>query len=916
MEIRQWIIWVRWVVVAALLVEVRGDTLGLADGYISLRTDSFDLKLVKDSQTLASLTTKGNDFDFCPFDYLPFRADNFMYHVGDVTFRYRLASDVSWTDGDSSANRERVTDLKNSSSSALASSDLGPTLPEDIPFSLTRQWTDEDGDLGLSFTFTNTADQPVEIGSLGFPIEFNNIFTNRSATDVQQKCSLTDPYIGLNAGFLRVTPVSGLGAALVVTPLGNTSFEAWRFLDERTDTAVSYQSQTYEGNYEWQVFSKAWAENEWKGVQPWNEATSETLQPGDALTVGLRFTLSASGIRNIESTVVGTGTPLAIGIPGYIIPRNMDATLILNSTSNVSSISAQPVGALGIQKASSQRIYTLVPAADAWGRVRVTIIYADGALQTVHYFITKPGPDTLGDLGHFLTTSQWYNDSSDPFSRAPSVISYDRSVNKLVLQDPRVWIAGLSDEAGAGSWLAATMKQAAHPNSEEIALLESFVNSTLSGTIQVSSGDDVYGVRKSTFFYQPDAVPGYAYKSSIDWSDWWSWNRSESYATSRAYDYVHITAAYWALYRVGRAYPSLVKLHTWQWYLNQAFQTVMTCMATDSNGSALVDYANVGLMGETVFGELLADLKRESSSANATALEAAMKSRATNWNTEADPFGSEQAWDSTGQEGVYHWSSYFGFSETATKAINSIIGYMPTVGHWGWNGNARRYWDNIYGGKLQRIERQIHHYGSGLNALPMLSQFKKSPNDTYLLRVGYGGMNGPLTNIDEDGFAAASFHSWPDTLAWDAYSGDYGPNLLGLVLGAETFIVQDGSLGYVAYGGNVVRHGDHVIVHPRDAVRHKVFVAPLGLSISIDAGAIEQVDFDVVEEIVILTLAQAPIDATANIASAPAAVVWLDMLIQESSSNFSVTTSGIDASRGGWQVPLSSQPIDVTIARR
>jgi hypothetical protein len=128
-------------------------------------------------------------------------------------------------------------------------------------------------------------------------------------------------------------------------------------------------------------------------------------------------------------------------------------------------------------------------------------------------------------------------------------------------------------------------------------------------------------------------------------------------------------------------------------------------------------------------------------------------------------FGSEMAWDSTGQEGVYAWSIYFNDSTTALNSVNSIVAYQPTVPHWGYNGNARRYWDNIYGGKLMRIERQIHHYGSGLNALPLLSSFERNTSDVYLLRVGFGGISGPLTNIDSGGFAAASFHSFEDTLA-------------------------------------------------------------------------------------------------------------------------------------------------------
>lgn len=60
-----------------------------------------------------------------------------------------------------------------------------------------------------------------------------------------------------------------------------------------------------------------------------------------------------------------------------------------------------------------------------------------------------------------------------------------------------------------------------------------------------------------------------------------------------------------------------------------------------------------------------------------------------------------------------------------------------------------RYWDMIYGAKLQRIERQLHHYGSGLNALPLISEFMAHPTDYHLLQVGFGGLSGPLSNIDQ-----------------------------------------------------------------------------------------------------------------------------------------------------------------------
>jgi hypothetical protein len=250
----------------------------------------------------------------------------------------------------------------------------------------------------------------------------------------------------------------------------------------------------------------------------------------------------------------------------------------------------------------------------------------------------------------------------------------------------------------------------------------------------------------------------------------------------------------------------------------------------------------LGLMEGDIFVLLLQDLKREGWAEKAGLLEARMKERVDRWKQEAYPFGSEMAWDSTGQEEVYAWCKHFGYDDKALVSLSSILGYMPTVPHWGYNGNARRYWDFVYAGKLRRIERQIHHYGSGLNALPVLSQYREDPEDYYLLRVGYGGAMSALSNIDREGFASAAFHSFPSTLKWDAYSGDYGPNFFGHALGAATYVVDHPEFGWQSFGGNIRVDGDWVRVKPLDSFRMRVYVAPRGLWLTLDAGAFEAVE--------------------------------------------------------------------------
>jgi hypothetical protein len=317
------------------------DTLGLSNGYRKVSTANFDLSLVQDAQILASLRPKGQDFDFSPSDFLQHRAGNEQYHVGDVNFRFRAAGDSStWVDASSASSRQPVEDVP--LTSALAEADLTDTLPDSFPLKVMRKWTDVDGDLGLSFTVTNAQNHSIELGSLGLPIEFNSIFYNYTAEEALDTCSLIDPYIGLGGGYVQVTPTRGTGPALVITPLGDTPFEAWNFLKEPTNGALPYHSQVFEGFYEWQTLSKAHAETEWADVEPWNEPTSKILAPGSSWTVGLRISLVKEGVRGIGDVVQNTGTPYAVGVPGYIIPSDLQASLYLFTNKTVTELRTTP----------------------------------------------------------------------------------------------------------------------------------------------------------------------------------------------------------------------------------------------------------------------------------------------------------------------------------------------------------------------------------------------------------------------------------------------------------------------------------------------------------------------------------------------------------------------------------------------
>lgn len=831
----------------------------LDEGTTTLLSPALRLTLVRSSQTVASLSpTMAPTIDYTPGDLLKQRSADSFYHLGDLDLRLRIEGESAWKDFSTAAKRQPVRVLE--ANTDRISADLSPTLPSDIPLDITRIWSVEKGSLTLRFVLKNRSDKAVHIGALGIPMIFNNVMNGKTLEQAYGECSFYDPYIGEDAGYLQVVRLTGLGPVLLVVPDGHTPFEAYKpILDHRSPDGKGLlmndptpRGITFEGFYDWMVHSAAYAENEWKGAKEWNPATEEVLQPGASRTYGVRF-LVAPSVRQINATLISHHRPVASGVPGYILPMDIQGRLFLQYRAKVRSIVSEPADAISVYDdgdvAGKWHAYTV--HGTQWGRARLVITYADGTVQSINYRSIKPEQEVVADMGRFLFHQQWFVDPNDPFHRSPSIISYDNETGKQIVQEPRVWIAGLSDEAGAGSWLSAAMKEFIEPDRDEVAKLESFVDGVLWGHLQQSTGKHKYGVRKSLFYYQPDSFPPNYYNSDFNWHTWTSWNEKDASDVGRSYNYPHVVAAYWALYRIARNTNGIATKHPWQWYLDQAYQTTLA-MQTQAPY-----YTQFGQMEGTIFLRLLDDLKAEGWNEKATKLEAEMRVRADHWRSEAYPFGSEMPWDSTGQEEVYDWTHYFGFNNKAEVTLNAILAYTPSIPNWGYNGSARRYWDFLYGGKYPRIERQLHHYGSGINAIPLLAEYRLHPEDSYLLKVGYGGSMGPLANIDQKGFASAAFHSFPDRMAYDPYSGDYGPNFFGFAINTATYLVHDAQIGWLCYGGNVTQHNQTVNFTTLDALRKRVFIAPASLWLTLDAGYFASVDYDTQHKTIRLHLAAA-----------------------------------------------------------
>lgn len=812
----------------------RPSTLMLDKGDTKFTTKSFSLSLVNASQTVKHLTPHADSsFDYTPSDRISQRDKDGLYQLGDINISVRKSGDSEWKKYSTAYQRKPIESV-NVKEGQLSAADLGNTLPSEFPLSLFRYWETDNGDLVLRFEIINNGSDKIEIGALGIPMIFNNILEGKSLDEAHHDNVFFDPYIGKDAGYLQVNRLNGKGATLLVLPHENASFEAYSPLnDDPTPKGV-----VFEGFHEWLIHSKAFAETTWKGAEQWNEPTSVSLKPGEKRSYALKLVLAPS-IREIEDELIRQEKPVAVGLPGYVLPMNEKGKLFLKYPEKVQQITVYPADALNLKYVgeTSNKWAEYEVTGKGWGRARVTIKYADNLEQTVSYRVIKSQEQVVSDLGNFLTTEQWYENDDDPFKRSPSVMNYDYDVKQILTQERRSWFVGLSDEAGAASWLAAIMKQLVQPDEAQIKKLKRFLDETLWGDIQLNEGPSKYGVKKSLFYYEPDLMPAGTYSDSIQFRGWEAWSLENAEDLGRAYNYPHVAAAHWVMYRLGRNYN--YKNIDWKQSLENAYHTVKAM------SEFAPYYAQFGLMEGSVYLYILLDLQREGFDDMAADMEKDMKKRADHWKSLDYPFGSEMPWDSTGQEEVYMWTSYFGYDDKADVTLDAILAYMPTVPHWGYNGSARRYWDFVYGGKLSRIERQLHHYGSGLNAIPVLAAYRKNPTDFYLLRVGHAGSMGPLANVTKEGFGPSAFHSYPETMDIDGYACDYGSGFYGYAVNSSTYVYNHNEFGWIAFSGNIEQAGQWINIDLTTAGKNKLFLSPEALSLETVSGKMDRVRYNV-----------------------------------------------------------------------
>ena len=821
-----------------------------------------------------------------------------FHHLGDVTLRVRDAarkgdgwrtySTVHRDELCGAGGKPAATVLSEGGRSFSADA-TACVRPAGAPLTLKRSVAAAGAAGGASvvtWELTNTASYSLEVGAFGASMPFNQMFTGRRLENVAAKCSFTDVYVGGGAGYVQVSRASGGGPVLLVLPGGGTGdgFEGWRPL--KAEDRASYDWM-HEMLYEVLFHTAAYAKQEWRNAQPWNAPTSAVVAPGATRTWSVRLQLAPT-IEGVPDALLAAGLPVARPLPSATLHTDLKAArleLLLPSNLELRNASAEPPGALAIATrppraaaglGRAPRVQTLALEPRRAGRATVTLAFANGLTQTVHFQLLAPAAALVRQYGVLNSRKAWLSaNASDPWRRGPAFMGYDASRGgSALLEEPRVFMGGLSDEAGAAAPLAMAMKQLGQPAKDEVAKLEAYVHETVwagprgdgktNERRHFLQGAD-YSVRASMLYWseeldgQPErmqaASPALWTACHKCWPKcYWMhcWSEKRSLETWRSYNYPHVAAVYWSLYRLARFYdPPLATRASWQWYLTQAARTAAAMWKFGGKGR---DTSQWGLMVGSVFALVLRDAEAEGLAAEAAPLREMVERRMAKWLKMPFPYGSEFPWDSTGHEEINTWLLWHGHHAAANKTVGAILAYSSYVPHWAHCGSARRYWDFTINGKTQwGNEREFHHYGSTLNAIPLFDHFRAYPQRAHLLLLGSCALLGHLTNIDESGAASMAWHGDPGLLRRDEYSGDYGVGFYGYWRSAGAYLACVPPHGWVctycdleggeAGGGGGCETAGPLRAVPRDAFGRHVYIGPLGVSATVEAARI--VGFDV-----------------------------------------------------------------------
>ena len=671
---------------------------------------------------------------------------------------------------------------------------------------------------------TNTATAPIEIGDLALPLPMPTRF---AAGQPEGTAVLKHSFVSGHGSHIFWMRKTSTAPHLALLPARDTPLEYWD-----TDESGIWRAYIHA--------SAAMEAQEAKGGRWRLPITALTLAPGETRRYAFAFHW-AEDYAALRTLFADAGLIDVEAIPGLTIPGDLDARIALRSADAIEGIDAEYPDATHIERLPDHAGYQHYRIRfDRLGENRLALRQAGGRVTWLEFFATEPVETLIAKRAAFIAghrhtdPAKWYRGLLAEWNMADGVVlgpdNYDRikgwRIYEVTCDDP-----GLSKPA----FLAG--KNAEFAVQAEIDALDDYVEHFVWGGLQRTIGEDwpfgLYGI--------PD------WKTNRDSPDAGKKGKLHIW---RPYDYPHIVALYFGLYRVAREQKGVKTRLPAATYLDRAYGTACAMFTIPK---AITDWSadETGFYNELLIVPLIDALVAAGRGADAATLRGHWERKVRTFVLgKPDLFQSEYAFDSTGFEStgaiaryaLDHGAAMGVPAEAAARFRDTQL--AANLFCRGWLEPAYYLLGSDYrpgGGDAYTLS-----YMAQMGGWAILDHALHDATDPHpLLRLGYASALSSWALINSgtpesgygywypgkahDGAAAGGFEPAASGMTWlDQphhrgawyYSCEIDLGFCGALRAAATIVADDPVFGRVCHGGDLRETG----VVPRDGVRRRLHV--------------------------------------------------------------------------------------------
>ncbi|MGA2557716.1 MAG: DUF5695 domain-containing protein, partial [Verrucomicrobiota bacterium] len=532
--------------------------------------------------------------------------------------------------------------------------------------------------------------------------------------------------------------------------------------------------------------------------------------------------------------------------PGMTVPTNLFAVMALNTTQQITSITAEFPAATQLQSLGSNGPYQLYKVQfSQLGENMVTINYGGNQTMFLEFLVTEPIETLFKKRAAFLVSHQqwagvtdWFNglfadwNENDQFRNSPT--NYD-TISGFVVYECA------SDDAGESRPAYLGEKESVYPVQSEVSALDLYI---------------------TNFVWPPGPTGGLQRKTNETYAygvygidDWHQLRAGGNLSLGRTYDYPHIVDMWLGMYKVAKYNPQITTAWAATNYLQAAWGTALALYTVAGAGNS-----TPGLMSEVVFLDLLAALQTEGMTSQYNQLLPYWEAKVAYYATgNPNLFGSEYGFDSTGFEAAQAFAKYavtHAGSDAAMGSANPAL-FLQQASNFMHTEVTANMFDRGF------LETAYYHYGSDFRAggsdnfcLSYMTQMggwglldyalNYATNFPDYLRLGYGSflagwgiMNTgtPASNygfwyhgLNNDGACGGGYEPQADWNTWLGQPTHRGPwyysceqnlGFCGAVREAATVLADDPIFGRFCFGGLVQTNGSAMEIVPLDGIRRR-----------------------------------------------------------------------------------------------